>query len=416
MRLNRVPRTGCAIRFSVLIGFLALADGAIDSFALAGDGAKAAAVDTGSIQPRAAAPAETVRVRASQMLQLKVVTGDAAVIDMRRSAIGQIAFNEDASTTITSPFSGRVTKLVARIGDTVERGTPLFEIDSPEVVQAQTDLIAAVQGVGKARSQLALAQRNASRLNDLLASRATSVREADQARSDMASAESDLKTAEGTLLAARNKLRVLVGRSAQEIAEVEEKRVINPVYVVTSPIAGTVVSRKIGPGQYVRSDSPEPLFSISDLTTMWLRASVPESDIHLIKVGQEIEAVVPALKGRVFTARVTAIGAASDTATHRVVVRSEIPNPGGVLRAEMFATFKINTGSTAPLPTVPLEAVIREGNSAVVWVEREPMLFERRKVTLGAESGNRTQIVSGLAAGERVVGRGAIFVDNEWRQ
>jgi len=135
-----------------------------------------------------------------------------------------------------------------------------------------------------------------------------------------------------------------------------------------------------------------------------------------MQVGQELEVVVPALKDRVFGARITAIGAASDSTTHRVVVRSEIPNPGSALKAEMFASFKITTGASPLLPLVPLEAVIREGNLATVWVEREALVFERRKVELGVEAGNRIQIVSGLTAGERVVGRGAIFVDNEWRQ
>lgn len=405
--------SGRAIRLTALLGCFELADAAIGLPALAGEEAKAAA--SAASKP-AAAPADTVRVRISQMTQLKIVKVEAAAIGTKKAAIGQIAFNEDASTVILSPFSGRVTRLIARIGDTIEPGAPLFEIDSPEVVQAQTDLIAAVQGVGKAKSQLALSQRTVSRLAELLSARATSVRELDQAKSDLAGAESDLKTAEGTLLAARNKLRVLVGRTEEQIAKIESERIIDPFFTVTSPIGGTVVTRKVGPGQYVRSDSPEPLFSISDLTTMWLKASVPENDIPLMKVGQEIEVVVPALRGRVFGARIAAIGSASDSTTHRVVVRSEIPNPGAALKAEMFASFMITTGASPVLPLVPIEAVIREGNLSTVWVEREAMVFERRKVELGVESGNRIQIVSGVAAGERVVGRGAIFVDNEWRQ
>ena len=409
---------GKAVKLAALLACVALADAAVGNFAIAGDEAKAADSDTvtAAANSPATSATEAVRVRASQMTQLRIVKVEAAAISTQRAAIGQIAFNEDASTVIVSPFSGRVTKLIARIGDTIERGAPLFEIDSPEVVQAQTDLIAAVQGVGKAKSQLALTQRSVARLTELLAARATSVREVDQAKSELSSAESDLKTSEGTLQAARNKLRVLVGRSEEQIAKIERDRIIDPYFTVTSPIGGTVVTRKVGPGQYVRSDSPEPLYSISDLTTMWLKASVPENDIPFMKVGQELEVVVPALKDRVFGARITAIGAASDSATHRVVVRSEIPNPNMALKAEMFASFKIKTGDTPILPLVPLEAVIREGNVATVWVEREPMVFERRKVEIGVETGNRIQIISGLAAGERVVGRGAIFVDNEWRQ
>ena len=394
---------------SVLAGVAALA---CCCAALGGEPAEKSA----SLDPRKAGPKDTVTVQDIQLRQLNISEVEMVAFRVQRAAIGQIAFNEDASTVVISPFSGRVTRLIAKIGDTVERGSPLFEIDSPEVVQAQTDLIAAVQGLEKAKAQLALARRTLARQTDLLAAKATSVRELDQARSDAAGAESDVKTSEGGLTSARNRLRVLVGRSDAEIARVEQERIINPIFVVTSPIAGTIVNRKIGPGQYVRSDSAEPLFSISDLSTMWLKASVPENDIPHVRVGQEIEVKVPALPDRVFTARITAIGAMSDAATRRVVVRSEIANPGHVLKAEMFATFKITTGEARQAPAVPIESVIREGLFASVWVERGPLVFQRRKVEIGMEQDNRVQIVGGLKAGERVIGRGAIFVDNEWRQ
>src|SRR5262249_36150420 len=128
-----------------------------------------------------------------------------------------------------------------------------------------------------------------------------------------------------------------------------------------APIEGTVIGRKIGPGQYVRSDSGDQLYSIADLSTMWLKANVPENDIPFVRVGQEIEVNVTALPGRTFKARIVAIAHSSDSSTRRIVVRSEIPNPDGVLRSEMFATFKIATGNDAPSPAVPVEAVIWEG-------------------------------------------------------
>jgi cobalt-zinc-cadmium efflux system membrane fusion protein len=118
----------------------------------------------------------------------------------------------------------------------------------------------------------------------------------------------------------------------------------------------------------------------------------------------------------VFKARVIAIGAASDSTTRRVSVRSEIPNPDGALKSEMFATFKIATGGGQSSPAVPTEAVIWEGDLATVWVEIEPMLFRRRKVRIGSEQDGQLQVREGLNPGELVVGRGAIFVDNEWRQ
>jgi membrane fusion protein, heavy metal efflux system len=297
----------------------------------------------------------------------------------------------------------------------VKRGDPLFEIDSPEVVQAQTDLIAAVQGVEKARAAMVLARTTLDRQVSLLSGRATAQREVDQARSEYAAAESDYATAQGTLTAARNRMRVIVGRNQAEVDRVERERAVNPLITVDSPIQGTIINRKIGPGQYVRTDSSEALYAIADLSVMWLKANVPENDIPFVRVGQEIEVRIAALPDRTFRARITAIGAASDATTRRVVVRSEIPNPDGALKAEMFATFKIATGDADTAAAVPVEAVIRDAESASVWVEEQPMAFRRRPIKIGPEQEGRVKVLEGLKVGERVVARGAIFVDNEWR-
>ncbi len=378
-------------------------------------GCTPAAVAGAPPEGRAANP-DIVRVSDDQMHQLNIEKVELYTFRALKPAIGQIAFNEDASTVVLTPFSGRVTKLIAKLGDRVESGGPLFEIDSSEVVQAQTDLIAAVQGLEKAKSQLALSKRVLDRQAGLLKDRATSQREADQAQADYAGAESDVRTAEGALTAARNRMRVIIGRSDAEIARVESERLVNPLITINSPIEGTVIGRKVGPGQYVRSDAGDPLYSIANLSTMWLKANVPENDIPLVKVGQELEVSVLALPDRVFSAKITAIGAASDAVTRRVVVRSEIPNPDGALRAEMFATFKIATGAPLPAPAVPVNAVIWEGDLATIWVEREPNMMERRKVKVGMEQDGRVQIKEGVKVGERVVGRGAIYVQNEWKE
>ena len=361
--------------------------------------------------------ADTVQVTADQMHQLEIVKVEMCSFRLFKPAIGQIAFNEDASTIVLTPFSGRVTRLIAKIGDDVKRGEPLFEIDSPEVVQTQTDLIAAVQALEKSRHQLALAKRVSDRQTGLFADKATSQRELDQARADYASAETDLRTAEGTLTAARNRLRVLVGRSDEEVARVERERLINPLITINAPIDGTVIARKVGPGQYVRSDSGDPLYSISNLSTMWLKANVPENDIPLVRVGQEIEVRVTAVPDRVFKARVIAIGAASDSATRRVV--GALRDPQSRRRAQV--------GDVRDLQDRHRRRRAFAGRAdrggdlgGRAWqssgCEREPMLFQRRKVKIGLEQDGLLQVREGLKPGELVVGRGAIFVDNEWRQ
>jgi cobalt-zinc-cadmium efflux system membrane fusion protein len=380
---------------------------------LIGCGPEAAPVKT---PPPQAKDSNVVQVVADQMHQLKVVTVKPYGFRTQKQAIGQIAFNEDASTVVMTPFSGRVTRVLAKVGEEVKQGAPLFEIDAPEVAQAQTDLISALLTRDKAQSSLDIAQRQADRMLRLIKDKAASQRDVDQAVNDLAAAQSDFKTAEGALQSARNKLRIIIGRDQAEVERVERERVINPLLTIDSPIDGTVVARKVGPGQYLRSDLGDQFFSISNLSTMWLKANVPEVDIPLVRLGQDLEVRVAALPDRVFHARVIAIGASSDASTRRVVVRSEIPNPDGALKSEMFASFKISVGEPDRKPAVPVEAVIWDGDAAFVWVQRESMSFERRSVKLGLEQDGLVLVKDGLKEGDMVVSRGALFVDNQWRQ
>ena len=359
---------------------------------------------------------DSVTISATQLRPLEIEEAKAFPFKQQRVAIGQIAFNEDQSTVVVAPFSGRVTKITGKVGDVVKRGATLFEIDSPEVAQAQTDLISALHAGEKVRSQMNLAKRVFDRQTLLMSQRATSQREADQARADLSGAEVDLKNAAGGVLAARNKLRVLVGRSEGDIERIERDKTVNPLITVNAPIAGTIVARKIGPGQFVRTESGDALFSIADLSTMWLKAAVPENDIGNIRAGQIVEVKVGAFPDRTFKAEVTTIAAASDPVTHRVVVRSEIANPDGLLRPEMFATFKIFTGQGDSVIAVPDASVIREGELSFVYVQTKAVTFQRRRVVTGLEQDGKVEIREGLKPGEKVVWRGAIFVDNEWKQ
>jgi cobalt-zinc-cadmium efflux system membrane fusion protein len=356
-----------------------------------------------------------VRVVADQMHQLEVVKVVPHAFLDQRSAIGQIAFNEDASTIVMTPFSGRVTRLIAKVGDQVGRGDPLLEIDSPEQVPPQNDFIAAQTARNKARSQLDLAQIAEKRARSLYEGKAIPFKELQQAEAQLAAAENDMRSTETAFEAARIRLRIL-GRTDAEITDLEERGTISRVTRISAPINGTVISRKVGPGQYVKADSGEALYVIADLSTMWLKAQIFEQDIAFVRVGQEIEAKIASAPNQTFKARIANISSASDQTTRRVVVRSEIDNPGGVLKSEMFASFKIGAAEPSTTPAVPSNAVIREGDVATVWVEPEPMLFKRRVVEIGMQQNGLTQIRRGLAVGEQVVGRGAIFVDNEWRQ
>ena len=356
-----------------------------------------------------------VRVVAGQMHQLQVVKVEAHAFRVQRSAIGQIAFNEDASTVVLTPFSGRVIRLIAKVGDQVRSGDPLLEIDSPEQVPPQNDFIAAQTARNKAHSQLNLARIVEKRARDLYEGKAAPFKDLQQAEAQLAAAENDMRSTDTAFEAVRIRLRIL-GRTDEEISKLEQHGALSRVTRITAPIDGTIIARKVGPGQYVRADSGDALYTIADLSTMWLKAQVFEQDIAFMRIGQEIEVRVSAAPNRIFKARISTIGAASDLTTRRVVVRSEIGNPDGALKSEMFASFKIATEEASTTAAVPTEAVIREGDLATVWVEAEPMLFKRRVVDTGIQQDGLVQIRSGLDFGELVVARGAIFVDNEWRQ
>ena len=125
---------------------------------------------------------------------------------------------------------------------------------------------------------------------------------------------------------------------------------------VLSPIAGTVTSRKVSPDQFVRADNTDPMFSVGDLSLMWLIANVAEIDIPLVKVGQEVAVHLMAYPGEVFRARITYVGASVDPAVRRLTVRAEIPNPDGKLKPDMFASFRILTVAPTQSPSVPAGA------------------------------------------------------------
>ena len=359
--------------------------------------------------------ADFLRVVPDQMHQLQIVKAGTYAFRVQTSAIGQIGYNEDASTVVLTPFSGRVTRLIAKLGDQVKRGDPLLEIDSPEQFVQQNDFIAAQAAKRKAGSQHNLAQILENRVRGLHEGKAAPFKDVQQAEAQLAAAENDVRSADTAFEAARLRLRIL-GRTDEEILKLEETGTLSRVTTITAPISGTVVSRKVGPGQYVKADSGEALYTIADLSTMWLKAQIFEQDIAQVRIGHEIEAKVSAVPNRIFKGRINAINSASDLTTRRVVVRSEIENADGLLKAEMFAMFKISIDDGSTSPAVPTAAVIREGDVATVWVETEPRLFKRRVVDIGIQQDGLTQIRSGLDVGELVVARGAIFVDNEWRQ
>src|SRR3982074_2779877 len=241
---------------------------------------------------------------------------------------GKIAVDEDRSTPVFSPYAGRVTKLLARPGDGVVQGQPLFVIEGADTVQAQNDFIAAMTGLTKARSALDLAQLQHKRAKDLFEGKAVPLKDYQQAEATLTLAQNDLRSTQTALEASRNKLRIL-GFTEEAVSAFQEKGRINPETTIFSPITGTVVQRKIGPGQYVNSGASDPVFVIGDLSTVWLTAFVRETDASNVSVGQEMTFNVLALPGHTFTGRINYVATAIDPATRRLLVRATVDNSSG---------------------------------------------------------------------------------------
>jgi cobalt-zinc-cadmium efflux system membrane fusion protein len=326
---------------------------------------------------------------------------------------GKIAVDEDRSTPIFSPYAGRVLKLFVKPGDTVTVGQPLFTVQAADMVQAQNDFISAATALNKARSALNLAQIIDKRQRLLYEGKAVPLKEVQNARAALDAAENDVRSSEVALEATRNRLRIL-GKTDQEITDFQEKGTIDPATLITAPIAGTIVQRKVGPGQYVGSGSTDPVFIIGDLSTVWVVAFIRETEAPIVHVGQQIYFTVLAYPDRSFPANISYVAAAFDPTIRRLLVRATVNNDAGLFKPEMFASVKILTGEGDNAVAVPLDAIIYEGEAARVWVVRDKdsdKAIELQRIKVGLANGNTIEVLNGLAPGDRVVTRGGLFID-----
>jgi cobalt-zinc-cadmium efflux system membrane fusion protein len=209
---------------------------------------------------------------------------------------------------------------------------------------------------------------------------------------------------------ARNRLRIF-GLNDDQITHLEESKSANPVTQVTAPIDGVVTDRQVGPGQYIQAGSSTPVYTLGDLSTVWLVADVREVDAPLVEVGQEVEVRVLALPGKIFKAKLTSVGSQVDPVTRRVSVRATLDNRDGKLKPQMFANFSIITSNESEALAVPEEAVVREGDSARVWIVQDKDVLALRNIRTGRTNNGMVEVLDGLKAGDKVVTRGSLFID-----
>jgi cobalt-zinc-cadmium efflux system membrane fusion protein len=323
---------------------------------------------------------------------------------------GKIAIDEDRSTPVFSPYAGRVTKLLVRPGDAVQKGQPLFTIEAADTVQAQNDYIGAMTTMNKARSALSLAEIQNKRASDLFEGKAVPLKDFQQAQANLVQAQNDMRSSQTALDASVNKLKIL-GFNEQDIDTFRQKGGINPEITISAPIAGTVVQRKIGPGQYVSAGASDPVYVIGDLSTVWLTAFVRETDAAAVSIGQEIAFTVLALPGRPLFARINYVAAAIDPTTRRLLVRATIDNKDGLLKPEMFANVTIYSPSDHAAVGVPKTALIYEADQVRVWVAHDDKTIELRQIKPGLTNGELVEVIGNLKPGEKIVTKGSLFID-----
>ncbi|MBL8188766.1 MAG: efflux RND transporter periplasmic adaptor subunit [Acidobacteria bacterium] len=366
-------------------------------------------------QAAAAAPELSSDLVTAEEDELKQITIEPVVerrVNVEQEATGRVAFNEDRQTPVFTPYAGRVVEVLANKGDLVRQGQPLLIVESPELVATENDLAAARADLEKDRIALDTAQKNADRARALLEREAIAAKDLQLAEADLARAKEEVNRSDAAVAVVKNKL-ALFGKDAKEIAQIEKRPAgdLDRRIVIRAPISGTIVERKVGAGQYLKPDAPDPLYLIADLSTLWVLGDVYESFLPHIRVGAPVKISVAAFPDRSFPARVSFINPTVDPVTRTIHVRAVVQN-NGVLKPEMFAKITIGASTPQSFPAVLSSAVISVNNGAAVLVEESHGRFRRREIKPAREEDGFTLIESGLKPGERVVTKGVLLLNN----
>jgi membrane fusion protein, heavy metal efflux system len=374
-------------------GFIGLADGQ------SGRKEQTASVEPNRSRSAGMTGEQTIDLSEKQVTSLKIGPVASREFALLKTAVGTIDFNENLLVQVFSQYLGKILKAFYNIGDEVQAGSVLFTIDSPDLLQAESALLASA-GV------LELQKRVLARATNLLKAGGSAQKDVDQATSDQ-------QTAEGNFKAAKDAVRIF-GKSDAEVEQILVDRKVDSTLVVPSPISGRIVTRNAAPGFLTQPGAAPAPFTVADLSTMWMLANVIETDAPAYKLGQEVEVRVPAYPDKVFKGHVTALGAMIDPNTHRQLVRSEINDPEHLLRSGMFASFVIRVGDPVRSLAVPAGGVVREGDGTMtVWVTKNNRRFMKRTVKVGLQQDGWTQIREGLSPEDTVVTDGAVFLSNK---
>ena len=307
----------------------------------------------------------------------------------------RVELDQHRVARIGASVTGRITDLRAYLGQDVDKGEVLATLNSTELSAAQSAFLKAASQVNLHRLAVARAKRLLS--SDVIAA------------AELQERESQLNEAEVDQRAAEDQLRVM-GMSDAAIARLNRERTIHSFSSVTAHLSGSVIERNVNVGQVVQPS--DALFTVADLSRVWISADVPEQQAYWAHVGDEVSAEVPALPGETFTGRLIYVANLVDPETRTVTVRIDVSNEHRKLKPHMLATIQIRKSGTKEL-VVPDGAVIREENRDHIFVETADGHYTLKAVELGMRNGDKRRIIKGLAQGEKVVVEGAFHLNNE---
>jgi len=295
-------------------------------------------------------------------------------LNKKLTSYSYLDFVEQNRVTISARFNGRLERLfVNKTGDYIKKGQALFEIYSPDLVQAQNEYLIGLKG-----SQNLASLDNSESKNILLNS-------------------------------ARKKLELL-GITDDQINKLTTEGEIKLTLTYYSPYSGTVIEKKVQEGMYVNEGST--IYEIADLSTLWSISEVYENDLSSIKPGSKVKLHLTAYPNEEFEGRVTFIYPVVNQQTRTVKVRSEFPNSKNKLMPQMYGE-TIFYSSLGKGLLVPADAIIFTGKRTVVWTKTGDGMFEARKVKIGEKYDDKYQILSGLSEGDEIAATGGFLIDSE---
>jgi cobalt-zinc-cadmium efflux system membrane fusion protein len=343
----------------------------------------------------AASTVANVRLTKAQRAHIALYTVVPVGYRLTIAAPGTVDFDNDQATSVISPFTGPITRILVGLGQLVAKGQPLALVQS-------ADFASAVGAYRKAVVTAANARRLASADRDLAAHNGISEREAAQAQTDAASAEADRNAALQTLTS----MGVDRGTIARAVAG---SPTAGMAAAIRAPVSGVVVEKQVTPGQLLQGGSTAA-FTVANLSQVWVLAQINPSDLAQLGIGDAAQ-IDPRNGTGPFHGRVQYIASSVDPNTRAVVARIVAPNPGDLLKKQMYVDVSIESGRVSTGLLIPVSAVLRDDqNLPFVYVALSDGTFARRHVTLGYRDSQDYDVTSGLASGDRIVASGGLFL------